>query len=321
MATEAGRPVGARTGPRSRTGRGPARARGGSGGAGGETHRDSEATNGSRRSILTALLAEALGTFALTTVAAGGEMVFRMGLPDGPDLVARAVAPGMLVAAFIYALGDASGAHFNPAVTLAFASKALFPWRRVPAYWLSQLAGAIVATLVLRTILGNGGDLGATIPHVSGVAAVAIEVILTWTLVTVILGTADRARLIGPNAALAVGATIALCGLWAGPLEGASMNPARSLGPAIVAADLADAWIYVLGPLIGALAAVVTTAVLHGTRQHDPKQREAAQGGQAMNGGSQEGLDGRGRRGGLLQPLSAAGTSPSRRRARPEAGD
>ncbi len=260
-------------------------------------------------------------------VAAGGEMVSRMGLPGGPDLVARAVAPGMLVAAFIYALGDASGAHFNPAVTVAFASKALFPWRRVPAYWLSQLSGAIVAVLVLRALLGNVGDLGATTPHVTGTAAVAIEVVLTWTLVTVVLGTADRYRLIGPNAALAVGATIALCGLWAGPLEGASMNPARSIGPAIVSGHLADTWIYVLGPVIGALAAVATTAVLHGTRHRDPKQREAAQGEQVTEGeqategerqGRRETPDGRG---GVLRRLWDGAFSPARRGAGPDTGD
>jgi aquaporin Z len=233
-----------------------------------------------------AFLAEAVGTFALTLVAAGAEMVARMGLA-GPDHLAGAVAPGLLVAAFIYALGDASGAHFNPAVTLAFALKGLFPWRWVPGYWLGQLAGAILAAVVLRVILGDVGALGASTPHVSPAAAVALEVLLTWTLVTVILGTADRYRLVGQNAALAVGATIALCGLWAGPLDGASMNPARSLGPAIVGGSLSDAWIYVVGPVIGAGLAVLTTLVLHGSEAHDRKPREAAQGERQAGDGDQ----------------------------------
>ncbi len=224
-----------------------------------------------------AYLAEGVGTFALTLVAAGAEMAARLGLSGG-DHVARAVAPGLLVGAFIYALGDVSGAHFNPAVTLAFALKRLFPWRWVPGYWLSQLAGAVVAALVLRLLLGDTGGLGASQTHVSPATTVGLEVALAWMLVTVILGTADRYRLVGQNAALAVGATIALCGLWAGPLDGASMNPARSLGPAIVGGDLANVWAYVAGPLIGAGLAVLTTFVLHGTEVDDSKTREAAQG-------------------------------------------
>ena len=223
-----------------------------------------------------ALLAEGIGAFALTLVAAGGEMAARMGLAT--DDIARAVAPGLLVAAFIYALGDTSGAHFNPAVTLAFALRRLFPWRWVPGYWLSQLAGAIGAAILLRVILGDAGGPGVSTTHVSTVSTVALEVVLSWTLITVILGTADRYRLVGQNAALAVGATIALCGLWAGPLDGASMNPARSLGPAVVSGDTSGVWMYVLGPAVGAGLAVLTTFVLHGSVADASKPREAAQG-------------------------------------------
>lgn len=251
-----------------------------------------------------AFLAEGVGTFALTLVAAGAEMVARMGLA-GPDHVAGAVAPGLLVAAFIYALGDTSGAHLNPAVTLAFALKGLFPWRWVPGYWVGQVAGAIVAAVVLRLILGDVGGLGASIPHVSPAAAVALEVLLTWTLVTVILGTADRYRLVGQNAALAVGATIALCGLWAGPLDGASMNPARSLGPAIVGGTLGHVWIYIVGPVVGAGLAVLTTLALHGTEARDPKPREAAQ-GERQAGDDDQGGDGHAGRRSRSRPRTRA---------------
>ena len=154
----------------------------------------------------------------------------------------------MMVAALIYAIGDVSGAHFNPVVTTAFAMKRLFPSRFVPAYWLAQLVGAAAGALVVRLLLGSAVEAGVSTPRVSLSSAVGFETVLTLLLVTVILGTADRARIVGADAALAVGATIALCGLVALPLEGASMNPARSLGPALVSGQLSDLWIYVIGP-------------------------------------------------------------------------
>ncbi len=229
--------------------------------------------------------AEAIGTFALTAVAAGGKMTADL-TAGQVDHVARALAPGLLVMAFIYALGDASGAHYNPGVTLAFTLKRIFPVRWVLPYWAAQFAGAIVAALVLRALLGDVGQLGATAPHIAAVPAAGFEIVLTWILVTVILGTADRYRLVGANAALAVGGTIALCGLIADPVTGASMNTARSLGPMIASSlldpasaprSLGDAWIYVVGPVIGAILAVITTRLLHGDLA-DRKTREAAQG-------------------------------------------
>jgi aquaporin Z len=223
------------------------------------------------------LLAEFAGTLALTAVAAGTEMAAALA-PGQVDHVARAIAPGLLVMSFIYALGDASGAHFNPAVTLAFTLKGLFPPIWVPLYWGAQLAGASVAALLLRQILGDVADLGASTPRIAAGSAVAVEVLLTWILVTVILGTADRHSLIGTEAAIAVGATISLCGLFAGTLSGASMNPARSLGPALVSGALGDAWIFVVGPAVGAAIAVVVTILLHGFGPRDKQQVEAAQG-------------------------------------------
>ena len=228
-------------------------------------------------SLARRFFAEASGTFALTSVAAGGLMAAAISGGE-VDLVARAAAPGLLVMALIYAQGDASGAHFNPVVTLAFALKRLFPWVLVPLYWAAQVLGALVAAALLLAVLGPVEHVGSTVPHVDLYQALAIEVLLSWLLVSVILGTADRYQLIGPNAALAVGGTIILDGLFGGPLSGASMNPARSLGPAIVGGTLDVVWIYLLGPFAGACLAVIGTTLIHGPTPSSGKQREAAQG-------------------------------------------
>lgn len=221
------------------------------------------------------LFAEAVGTFALTLVAAGGEVIGALSHGEvGP--AARAVAPGLLIMALIYAVGNCSGAHFNPAVTVAFSLRRAFRWKRVPGYWAAQLPGAVLAAAVLRGLFGVVNDLGATEPHYGAGAALAMETLLTWLLVLVILGTATRHELIGPDAAVAVGGTIALCGLFAGPVSGASMNPARSLGPALVAGDLYGMWVYLIGPFAGAALAVATTAILH--RRRPAPEAKAAQG-------------------------------------------
>ncbi|GEM_PF-231038 len=221
------------------------------------------------------LFAELFGTAALTTVAAGGEVI--AAISNGEvSRDARAIAPGLLVMALIYAIGDVSGAHLNPAVTLAFALRRDFPWWKVPVYWIAQIAGALGAAWLLRALFGNVVHLGANEPrHGVGVAFV-MEILLSWLLITVILGTATRNRLIGPNAAIAVGGTIALCGLFAAPISGASMNPARSLGPALVSGATGQIWLYIVGPVAGSLLAVVGTWVMHGGRK--PKEREAAMG-------------------------------------------
>ncbi len=234
------------------------------------------------------LTAEALGTLALVFVAAGADAVAKLSHGEVTP-AARAVAPALLVMAMIYALGDASGAHFNPVVSLAFAMKRLFPWPWLVPYWAAQLGGALLGSLVLRALFGEVAAAGVSRPLLaSSETAVVIEAILTAILVTVILGTADRHRLIGPNAALAVGATIALCGLVALPLEGASMNPARSFGPAVLAGSLGDLWIYVVGPLVGAVVATAVTTIVHGTPEPDGPPREAAQGKRAAGPGEGE---------------------------------
>lgn len=219
--------------------------------------------DGSLKDEARRLFAELLGTFALTFVAAGGEVIAEIS-GGAVSPAARAVAPGLLVMAMIYTLGSQSGAHFNPVVTLAFTLRRDFPWRRIPGYWGAQIVGAVLAALLLRALFGLVGHLGATLPRHGTGEAVVMEVVLTFLLVTVILGTATNHRLTGPNAAIAVGGTIALLGLFAAPISGASMNPFRSLAPALVSGQLADAWIYIVGPFAGALLAVIVAWVLRG---------------------------------------------------------
>ncbi len=226
------------------------------------------------------LAAELFGTFALVFVAAGADTMAR--LSDGAvSPAARAVAPGLMVAALIYAIGNVSGAHFNPAVTLAFAAKGLFPWRWLPGYCGAQVAGALVAAVALRALFGDAAAAGASATHLDPATTLAVEIVLSTLLVSVILGTADRARIIGPDAALAAGATIVLCGLIAGPVEGASMNPARSLGPALVTGRLGELWPYLVGPVTGALVAMLVVRAMHGDEGRDERGREAARGGGA----------------------------------------
>ncbi len=211
------------------------------------------------------IFAETWGTFLLVLVAAGGIMV--AGRSGGEvTLGMRVAAPGIMVMTIIYFMGAVSGAHLNPAVTLAFAVRRNFPWRRVPGYVLAQLVGGVAAALFLRFLLGTAGDLGATHPG-AGVGtgtALAMEIVLTAGLVNTILGTASGARNIGPNGAIAVGGYIVLAGLWSEPISGASMNPIRSLAPDLVRGDMATTWIYIVGPAVGALIGVAFEWMLKG---------------------------------------------------------
>lgn len=209
------------------------------------------------------LLAEVLGTFLLTLVAAGGDVIAAVS-GGAVSLNGRVVAPALLVMAMIYTVGNLSGAHFNPVVTLAFAIRRDFPWHRVPGYWLAQLIGAVLAALLLRSLFGLAGHLGETLPHHGILNSLIMEMVLTFILLTVILATATNHKLVGHMAALAVAGTIALTGLFAAPISGASMNPARSLGPFLVAGQLTDAWIYIVGPFVGGLLAVGIAWLLRG---------------------------------------------------------
>ncbi len=211
------------------------------------------------------LFSEAWGTFLLVVVAAGSVVVgaWSHGVISLSMMV---IAPGLMVMAIIYFMGAVGGAHLNPAVTLAFAVRRNFPWKRVPGYILSQFVGGIAAALFLGAMFGTVGLLGATVPgkEISDFKALAMEVLLTTGLVSTILGTASGARNIGSNAALAVGGYIALAGLWAAPISGASMNPVRSFAPDLIRGNLGTCWIYIVGPLIGAMIAVGFEWILKG---------------------------------------------------------
>ena len=220
------------------------------------------------------LLAESFGTFLLVLVDCGGAVI---GSLDGEiTAVARSAATGLLIMVMIFSIGNVSGAHFNPAVTTAFALRGVFPWRRVPVYWVAQVAGAFFGAWLIGWMFGNVEHLGATVPHFGVVRGFLMEVVLTVILVSVVLGTATRHRSIGANAAIASGGAVALCSLFSRPVSGASMNPARSLAPAVVSGELHDLWIYLLAPFAGAALATLTMRVLHSHKHKS--EREAAQG-------------------------------------------
>lgn len=211
------------------------------------------------------LFSELFGTFLLVLAGAGGAVVDA--LTDGAIGRSAAVAaPGLMVMAIILFMGAVSGAHLNPAVTLAFALRRDFPWRRVPGYVLVQLVGATFACLFLWAVYGKVGSLGATEPG-AGIAdwqAMLTELALTVGLVSTILGTASKAQNVGALSAVAVGGYIVLAGFWSSPISGASMNPARSTGPDLVLANVDNLWVYWVGPLAGAIVAVAAAWLLRG---------------------------------------------------------
>jgi aquaporin Z len=212
------------------------------------------------------IFAELLGTFLLVLAAAGGGMVNARFGGHAIAPAAQVVAPALMVVAVILFMGAVSGAHLNPVVSFAFALRGDFPWLRVPFYVVAQFAGAVAAPLVLRAVVGRHGAAGLTLPGagISPVTAMLWEALLTAGLASVILGTASGAQQLGPVAAIGVGSYIALAGLFGAPVSGASMNPARSLGPALVLGDWTAWWAYLAGPLIGAAAAVGIAWVLRG---------------------------------------------------------
>jgi aquaporin Z len=225
------------------------------------------------------IFSELLGTFFLVLVAVGGGMVNARFGGHVIGSAALVVAPALMVMAIILFMGTVSGAHLNPAVSIAFALRGDFPWRRVPNYLIAQFAGAVLATLLLWALIGKHGSAGLTLPGpgISTLTAMFWEALLTVGLVSTILGTASGAQAVGSFAAIAVGSYIALAGLWGSPVSGTSMNPARSLGPALVLGDWTSWWAYLVGPIGGALIAVGIAYVLRGSggTKHSA---EAAQG-------------------------------------------
>ena len=211
------------------------------------------------------LFSELFGTFFLVLVAAGGGMMGQA-FPNTISRTAAVVAPGLMVMAIILFMGKVSGAHLNPAVSLAFSLRGDFPWRRVPGYIVVQLAGAALAVWFLQSVIHVSATFGSNYPAsgYSSFDAFLMEAVLTLGLVSVILGTASGAQNLGVIGALGVGAYIALAGLWGSPISGASMNPARTFGPDLVGADFTHYWVYVAGPLTGAVVAVGAAFALRG---------------------------------------------------------
>ena len=217
--------------------------------------------------LLRALLAELIGTAALVFAGCGAIMVDAKTQALGH--VGVAFSFGLVILVMIYALGHISGAHFNPAVTFAFATSRHFPWPRVPLYWAAQAAGAILAALFLRASLGDIAHVGATLPSGSQAQSFVWELLLTFVLMFVIISVATDTRAVGEAAAIAIGAAVGLDAMFGGPISGASMNPARSLGPALVSGDLHALWLYLIAPPLGAVAAAVTYQYLRGGETAD----------------------------------------------------
>ncbi len=210
------------------------------------------------------LFSELLGTFFLVLAAAGGGMMGHA----FPGVISHTavVAPALTVMAIILFMGKISGAHLNPAVSIAFALRRDFPWNRVPGYIIAQLAGATLAALVLHAIVNVPASYGSSYPAegYSAGAAFWMELILTTGLVSVILGTASGAQNVGVIGAFGVGGYIALAGLWGSPISGASMNPARTFGPDLASATFTSYWVYIAGPIAGAVLAVGIAFILRG---------------------------------------------------------
>jgi aquaporin Z len=211
------------------------------------------------------LVSELLGTFFLVLAAAGGGMMGHA-FSGVISHSAAVTAPALTVVAVILFMGKISGAHLNPAVSFAFALRGDFPWRRVPGYVIVQLAGAVLAALVLHWIVNVSASYGSNYPAhgYSDLAAFWMELLLTTGLVSVILGTASGAQNVGIIGAFGVGSYIALAGLWGSPISGASMNPARTFGPDLASTTFTGYWVYIAGPAAGAAIAVGIAFILRG---------------------------------------------------------
>lgn len=201
-------------------------------------------------------LAEFIGTFALV-FAGTGAVVIDAETNGSVSHIGVGLTFGLIIMVMIYAVGHISGAHFNPAVTLGFAVGRHFSWALVPRYWTAQLAGGLTASLLLRSMFGNVAHLGSTLPSGSVWQSFVLEAVLTFVLMFVITSVATDVRAVGQGAAIAIGGTVGLEALFAGPISGASMNPARSLAPALVSWTWDAQWLYVAGPMLGAVAGVL----------------------------------------------------------------
>ena len=202
-------------------------------------------------------ISEIIGTFALVFCGTGA-MVINDFTGGTVTHVGVAITFGLIVMGMIYAFGDISGAHMNPAVTIGFAYAKKFPWKEVPAYVLAQLIGAFLASGILLYLFPESQTLGATLPELSAMKVFIFEIILTFFLMVVIINVSTGSKEIGVVAGIAIGGVVLLEAMFAGPITGASMNPARSIAPAVVSGNIADLWIYIFAPVIGCLLAVAS---------------------------------------------------------------
>ena len=202
-------------------------------------------------------ISEIIGTFALVFCGTGA-MVINDFTGGTVTHVGVAITFGLIVMGMIYAFGDISGAHMNPAVTIGFAYAKKFPWKEVPAYVLAQLIGAFLASGILLYLFPESQTLGATMPGLSALKVFILEIILSFFLMVVIINVSTGSKEIGVVAGIAIGSIVLLEAMFAGPITGASMNPARSIAPAVVSGNIADLWIYIFAPIIGCVLAVVS---------------------------------------------------------------
>ena len=209
--------------------------------------------------------AELIGTFALVFCGTGAIIIDQQ-TGGGVSHVGVAITFGLIVMAMIYSLGDISGAHMNPAVSIAFTISKRFPLRQVLPYIISQLAGAFLASAVLHFLFPGSETLGATLPAGSEMQSFVLEFILTFFLMFVIINVATGSKEQGMFAGLAIGFTILLEAMFAGPICGASMNPARSIAPAIISGHLEHLWVYIAAPIAGAAFAIAVCKILHKKR-------------------------------------------------------
>src|SRR5215813_2525134 len=231
---------------------------------------ENEPETESQQTLWSQCVAEGLGTFGLVFVGPGATMIDMLSKGQITH-VGVGLVFGLIIGTMIYAFGHISGAHFNPAVTLAFVLTRHFPIRRLFFYWAAQIVGATLAALCLRLLLGDVASLGATLPAGSGGAwqSFGLETLLTFFLMIVIMAMATDTRAVGQAAALAIGGTVMLEALFAGPICGASMNPARSLGPALISGHWTDQWIYLTAPFVGAVLAALVYRWLRDTSLRD----------------------------------------------------
>ena len=220
------------------------------------------------RALARRLAAEFVGTFTLVFAGCGAIMVDAKTHQLGH--IGVAISFGLVIMAMIYAVGHISGAHFNPAVTFSFALSRHFPWSRAFVYWAAQILGALAAAAVLRGSLGNIAHVGATLPSGSQAQSFLWELVLSFFLMFVIMAVATDTRAVGEAAAIAVGGTVGLDAMFGGPISGASMNPARSIGPAVVSGDLHALWLYILAPVVGAALGAITYQLIRAEPQPRP---------------------------------------------------